>query len=187
MAKKPDTTNLTELLLECMSQPDLMLSMMERLCRELMEAEVSAQLGAEKNIHRTERINSRIGYRRRRLDTRMGTMYIMVPKVRSGGYIPFFVTEHKRSEVALIHVVQEAYVQGVSTRKTDKLVKSLGIEGLSRSQVSKMTKGLNELAEAFRTHPLDEEEYPILWTDALYKKVRFDGRVVSMAILLVFE
>lgn len=185
MAKKKDTTSLTELLLECMSQPDPMLSMLEWLCRELMEAEVSAQLGAEKNIHSTERISSRSGYRPRRLDTRMGTMYLMVPKVRSGGYIPFFVTERKRSEVALIQVVQEAYVQGVSTRKMDKLAKSLGIEGLSRSQVSEMTKGLNEQAEAFRTRPLDSEEYPVLWTDALYEKVRFDGRVVSMAILLV--
>ena len=185
MAKKKDTTNLTELLLECMSEPDPMLSMLEWLCRELMEAEVTTKIGAEKNEHSSERTSSRSGYRPRRLDTRMGTMYLMIPKVRNGGYIPFFITERKRSEAALIQVVQEAFVQGVSTRKMDRLAKSLGIESLSRSQVSEMTKGLNEQAEAFRNRRLDGETYPILWVDALYEKVRFDGRVISMAILLV--
>lgn len=184
MVKKKDTINLTELLLESMGQPDPMLHMLEWLCSALMEAEVSAKLGAEKSEHSTERISSRSGYRPRRLDTRMGTMYLMIPKVRSGGYIPFFVTERKRSEAALIQVVQEAFVQGVSTRKMDKLAKSLGIENLSRSQVSEMTKGLNDQVEAFRHRPL-EGDYPILWVDALYEKVRFDGRVVSMAIQLV--
>jgi putative transposase len=93
---------------------------------------------------------------RRRLDTRMGTMYLMVPKLRNQGYIPFFVTERKRSEAALIQVVQEAFVQGVSTRKMEKLARSLGIENLSRSQVSEMTKGLNEQVQYFRSRPLDE-------------------------------
>lgn len=185
MAKNKDTTNLTGLLLQCMSEPDPMLSMLEWLCRELMEVEVSTKLGAEKNEHSSDRTSSRSGYRPRRVDTRMGTMYLMVPKVRNGGYIPFFITERKRSEAALIQVVQEAFVQGVSTRKMEKLAKSLGIEGLSRSQVSEMTKGLNEQSEAFRKRRLDEESYPVLWTDALYEKVRFDGRVISMAILLV--
>ena len=90
--------------------------------------------------------------------------------MRSGGYIPFFVTERKRSEAALIRVVQEAFVHGVFTRKMDKLAKSLGIESLSRSQVSEMTKGLNDQAESFRHRPL-EGDYPILWVDALYEKV----------------
>lgn len=185
MAKKNSTTNLTELLLQCMGAPDPMLNMLEWLCRELMEAEVSTQIGAEKNEHNSDRRSSRSGYRPRRLDTRMGTMYLMVPKVRNGGYIPFFVTERKRSEAALIQVISEAYVQGVSTRKMNKLAKSLGIEGLSHSQVSEMTKGLNEQAEGFRNRPLNDEKYPILWADALYEKVRFDGRVISMAILVV--
>ena len=159
--------------------------MLEWLCAQLMEAEVSQQLGAEKSERAESRSGYRCGYRPRRLDTRMGTMYLMVPKVRQGGYIPFFVTERKRSEAALIQVVQEAFVQGVSTRKMEKLAKSLGIESLSRSQVSEMTKGLNEQVNAFRSRSLSQSSYPILWVDALYEKVRIDGRIVSMAILVV--
>ena len=185
MAQKNHTTNLTELLLQCVAQPDPMLSMLEWLCAQLMEAEVSQQLGAEKSERAESRSGYRCGYRPRRLDTRMGTMYLMVPKVRQGGYIPFFVTERKRSEAALIQVVQEAFVQGVSTRKMEKLAKSLGIESLSRSQVSEMTKGLNEQVNAFRSRSLSQSSYPILWVDALYEKVRMDGRIVSMAILVV--
>lgn len=185
MARKNHTTNLTELLLQCMTQPDPMLSMLEWLCSELMEAEVSQQLGAEKSERAGSRNGYRCGYRPRRLDTRMGTMYLMVPKVRQGGYIPFFVTERKRSEAALIQVVQEAFVQGVSTRKMEKLARSLGIENLSRSQVSEMTKGLNEQVEAFRNRSLSQHIYPVLWVDALYEKVRMDGRIVSMAVLVV--
>ena len=109
----------------------------------------------------------------------------MVPKVRQGGYIPFFVTERKRSEAALIQVVQEAFVQGVSTRKMEKLAQSLGIENLSRNQVSEMTKGLNEQVNEFRNRTLSNTVYPILWVDALYEKVRVDGRIVSMAVLIV--
>ena len=107
----------------------------------------------------------------------------MVPKLRSHGYIPFFVTERKRSEAALIQVIQEEFVQGVSTRKMEKLAHSLGIESLSRSQVSEMTKGLNEQVQEFRSHSLTDTRYPVIWTDALYEKVRMDGRVVSMAVL----
>lgn len=185
MAHKKDTTDLTGILLECMGSADPMLHMLEWLCDQLMEAEVSSQIGAEKNEQSPNRSSYRSGYRPRRLDTRMGTMYLMVPKVRNGGYIPFFVTERKRSEAALIQVIQEAYIQGVSTRKIEKLAKKLGIENLSRSQVSEMTQGLNEQAEAFRTRSLAGEEYPVLWVDALYEKVRYSGRVVSMAILVV--
>ena len=150
-----------------------------------MEAEVSGKLGAEKNEHCNDRTSSRSGYRPRRYDTRMGTMYLLIPKVRNGGYIPFFVTERKRSEAALIQVVQEAFVQGVSTRKMDKLAKSLGIQNLSRSQVSEMTKGLNEQVQSFRERSLTDEAYPVLWVDALYEKVRYAGRVISMAIQIV--
>jgi len=115
----------------------------------------------------------------------MGTMYLMVPKVRNGGYVPFFVTERKRSEAALIQVVQEAFVQGVSTRKMEKLARSLGIENLSRSQVSEMTKGLNDQVREFCSRSLADTRYPVIWTDALYEKVRFDGRVISMAVFIV--
>ena len=144
MAQGKNITGLTDLLLKCMAEPDPMLSMLEWLCAQLMEAEVSGIVGAEKNVHSSSRSDYRCGYRPRRLDTRMGTMYLMVPKLRSRGYIPFFVTERKRSEAALIQVIQEAFVQGVSTRKMEKLAHSMGIENLSRSQVSEMTKGLNE-------------------------------------------
>ena len=185
MAQAKYTKDLTELLLKCIGESDPMLSMLEWLCTQLMEAEVNGIVGAEKNEHSEKRTSYRSGYRARRLDTRMGTMYLMVPKLRQGGYIPFFVTERKRSEAALIQVVQEAFVQGVSTRKIDKLAKSLGIENISRSQVSEMTKGLNEQVEAFRNRSLALTNYPVIWTDALYEKIRYDGRVVSMAIHVV--
>lgn len=109
----------------------------------------------------------------------------MVPKVRQGGYIPFFVNAYKRSEAALVQVVREAYVNGVSTRKIERLAKKLGIDGISKSQVSEMTKGLNEQVEQFRNRPLESGCYPILWTDALYEDVRIDGHVVSEAIIVV--
>ena len=133
MAHKENTTNLTELLLQCVTQPDPMLSMLEWLCTELMEAEVNQQLGAEKSQRTDGRSGYRSGYRTRRLGSRMGPMCLMVPKVRQGGYISFFVTERKRSEAMLVQVVQEAFVQGVSTRKMEELAHSLGIENLSRS------------------------------------------------------
>lgn len=165
-----------------MAQTDPMLSILEWLCGQLMEAEVSQQLRAEKSERSNGRSGYRCGYRPRRLDTRMGTMYLMVPKVRQGGYIPFFVTERKRSEAALIQVVQEAFVQGVSTRRMEKLAKSLGIENLFRSQVGEMTNGLNEQVNASRKRSLAEKRYPVLWVDALYEKVRID---VSIAVLVV--
>ena len=185
MAQNKDTTNFNGLLFQFMGTEDPMLSMLEWLCSQMMEAEVSSIIGADKHEQNPERTSSRCGFRPRRLDTRVGTMYLLVPKVRKGGYIPFFVTERKRSEAALIQVVQEAFVNGVSTRKMEKLAKSLGIEGISRSQVSEMTKGLNEQSEAFRNRPLTSGRYPVLWVDALYEKVRYGGRVVSMAIPLV--
>jgi len=168
-----------------MTDTDPMLSMLEWLCDKLMEAEISAKIGADKSKHSTDRQSYRSGYRPRRFDTRMGTIYLMVPKMRQGGYVPFFVSNRKRSEAALIQVVQEAFVNGVSTRKMERLAKSLGIESLSRSQVSNMAKELDEQVENFRNRPLDACHYPVLWVDALYEKVRFDGRVVSMAILLI--
>ena len=185
MAQGKNTTGLTELLMKCMCEPDPMFSMLEWLCTQLMEAEVSDLVGAEKNVHNPSRKDYRCGYRPRRLDTRMGTMYLMVPKLRNQGYIPFFITERKRSEAALIQVIQEAFVNGVSTRKMDRLAKSLGIENLSRSQVSEITKGLDDQVQNFRQRSLADTHYPVIWTDALYEKVRVDGRVVSMAVLIV--
>ena len=185
MAQKQSNTNLSTLLFSFMNQPDPMLSMLEWLCEQMMEAEVSLKLNADKSERSDGRSGYRSGYRPRRLDTRLGTIYLMVPKVRQGGYIPFFVNAYKRSEAALVAVVQEAYVNGVSTRKIERLAKQLGIEGISRSQVSEMTKGLNDQVEEFRNRAISSHHYPILWTDALYEDVRIDGHVVSEAIIVV--
>lgn len=185
MAQKQDITNLTTLLFSFMNQPDPMLSMLEWLCNQMMEAEVTSQLKADKSERCESRSGYRSGYRPRRLDTRLGTMYLMVPKVRQGGYIPFFVNAYKRSEAALVSLVQEAYINGVSTRKIEWLAKQLGIEGISSSQVSEMTKGLNDQVAAFRNRSLENHQYPVLWTDALYEDVRVDGHVVSEAMIVV--
>jgi transposase-like protein len=122
-----------------MGMQDPMLSMLEWLCGQMMEAEVSSQLGAGKHEQNPDRVSHRCGFRPRRLDTRMGTVYLPVPKVRNGGYIPFFVTERRRSEAALVQVVQEAFMQGVSTRKMEKLAKSLGIEVLKEGREDALT------------------------------------------------
>jgi transposase-like protein len=104
--------------------------------------------------------------------------------LRNGGYVPFFVTERKRSEQALIDVIKEAWVSGVSTRKIDNLARKIGIENISASQVSDMTRELDRQVQEFRQRPLDEE-YPVLWVDALYERIRDNGKVVSVAIMVV--
>lgn len=126
----------------------------------MMEVEVSEKLGAKKGEHSEKRTGHRCGTRVRRFDTRMGTIYLLVPKVRKGGYIPFFVTERKRSENALIQVIQEAFING-ATMKIERLAKSLGIQSMSTSQVSEISKELNDQVEEFRNRPL-EEIYPVI-------------------------
>jgi transposase-like protein len=184
MAYHKDTANLEKMLLKFLSEPDPMLSMLQWLCHKMMEVEVENKLGAGKGEHSPKRTGYRSGTRVRRFDTRMGTMYLLVPKVRKGGYIPFFVTERKRSEQALIQVVQEAFVNGVSTRKIERLAQSLGIESISASQVSQINKELNEQVEEFRHRPL-ESTYPVIWIDALYEKIRVNHRVCNMAVHVV--
>ena len=175
---------LEKMLLQFMSENDPMLSMLKWLCEKLMEVEVDAKINAVKSERTDERCGYRSGYRVRRYDTRMGTMYLFVPKLRKGGYIPFFVSEKKRSEAALLNVIQEAYINGVSTRKIEKLAKSLGIDSISRGQVSQITKELNDLVEAFRTRQLNKT-YPVLWVDALYERIRNGGCVQNMAVSVV--
>jgi len=114
----------------------------------------------------------------------MGTIYLFVPKLRQGGYIPFFVSEKSRTEAALLGVIQEAYINGVSTRKIKRLAQSLGIESISRGQVSNITRELNEQVQAFRTRKLDKT-YPVLWVDALYEKIRYGSKIVNMAVEIV--
>lgn len=184
MAYPNSTVPFEKMLMKFVTEEDPMQAMLKWLCERLMEAEVDAKLGAEKSERSTERQGYRSGYRVRRFDTRMGTLYLMVPKLRNGGYIPFFVEAKKRSELALMNVIQEAYVNGVSTRKIEKLTKSLGIDSMSRSQVSSIAKELNEQVEAFRNRNLDKV-YPVLWVDALYEKIRDDRRVKNMAVLIV--
>lgn len=161
-----------------------MLEMLKRLCEQMMEAELSTQLGADKSERTCTRSGYRAGYRPRRFDTRMEPIYLMVPKPRKGGYIPFFVTEQKRSETALMNVIQEAFINGVSTRTMEKLAKSLGIDSISKGHVSNITKELTEQVEEFRNRDLDTE-YPVLWVDALYEKIRDNGHVRNMAVHVV--
>lgn len=156
MAYSNSTGNLEKMLLQFMSEDDPMLSMLKWLCEQLMEAEVTSKVNAAKSERNSERSGYRSGYRVRRFDTRMGSLYLFVPKLRKGGYIPFFVSEKKRSEVALMNVIQEAYINGVSTRKIEKLAKSLGIDSISRGQASQITKELNEQVDAFRNRPLNK-------------------------------
>ena len=184
MAYHKNTANLEKMLLKFLSEPDPMLAMLEWLCHKMMEVEVENKLGAGKGEHSPKRTGYRSGTRVRRFDTRMGTMYLLVPKVRKGGYIPFFVTERKRSEQALIQVVQEAFINGVSTRKIERLAQSLGIESISASQVSQLNKELNEQVEEFRNRLL-ENTYPIIWIDALYEKIRDNHRVCNLAVHVV--
>ena len=171
-------------LLEFVLEDDPLYAMLQWMTEKIMQLEAEQKVGAQKGTHSTERTTHFSGNRLRRFDTRMGTMYLLVPKLRKGGYVPFFVTERKRSEAALIEVVQEAYVNGVSTRKIEQLAQKLGIESLSASQVSEINKGLDDQVKGFRERPL-AAEYPILWVDAVYEKMRDDGRVISEAVLVI--
>jgi transposase-like protein len=184
MVYENDTLSLEKLLLSFMAEQDPMQSMLQWLCEQLMDVEVASKVQANKSERTDERKGYRSGYRVRRFDTRMGTMYLFVPKLRQGGYIPFFVSEKSRSEAALMNVIQEAYINGVSTRKIKRLAQSLGIESISRGQVSNITRELNEQVQAFRNRRL-EKVYPVLWVDALYEKIRYDNRVINMAIEVV--
>ena len=153
------------------------------LSEALMELEVTRHLGAERHERTAERTGQRNGYREREWDTCVGTLELRVPRVRDGSSFPSLLDPRKRGERALVAVVQEAYVQGVSTRRVDELVQALGMTGISKSQVSRLCQTLDAEVERFRTRPLDGP-YPYVWLDATYLKVRRDGRVVSMAVVI---
>jgi len=121
----------------------------------------------------------------RKLHSRVGTVYLVIPKVRWGGYVQFFLVTRKRSEKSLITLVQEGFINGVSTRKIKRLARSLGIESLSASQVSEIRRKLEERVKEFRTRPL-KSEHVFVWVDALYEKVRFEGKVMSVAIMIAY-
>jgi len=157
----------------------------ESLCwvvQQLMEAEVSELIGAEHGERSEERLTHRNGYRPRRWDTRAGELELAIPKIRRGSYFPSFLEPRRRSEQALVAVIQQAYVCGVSTRKVDQLVESLGLR-ISRSEVSRVCAGLDEQVEAFRSRPL-EGRYPYVWLGAKVEKVRDGGRVVRKCLVI---
>ncbi len=178
------TKELEKKLLSFITEEDPMLSMLQWITEKFMEIEVANKVGAQKGEHSTERNTHLSGTRVRRFDTRMGTMYLTIPKLRKGGYVPFFVTAKKRSEQALMQIIQEAWVSGISPRKIERLAKSMCIEQIPASQVSEVNKELDAMVEEFRNRSL-QAEYPILWIDALYEKIRENGHVVSMAVLVV--
>jgi len=152
------------------------------MAQELMEAEVSGLVGAELGERTEDRATHRNGYRPRRWDTRAGELELAIPKLRRGSYFPSFLQPRKRAEQALVAVVQEAYVAGVSTRKVDQVVESLGLR-VSKSEVSRICAGLDEQVEAFRSRPL-EGRYPYLFLDAKVEKVRDGGRVVRKCVVI---
>ena len=153
------------------------------LTQALMELEVTQHVGADRHERTPLRTGQRNGYREREWDTRVGTIELQVPRVRDGSFFPTLLDPRKRAERALVAVVQEAYVQGVSTRRVDDLVQALGMNGISKSQVSRICKELDTEVELFRNRRL-EGRYPYVWLDATFLKVRHQGRVVSMAVVI---
>ena len=153
------------------------------LGQTLMELEVTQHVGAERHERTAERTGQRNGYRERQWDTRVGSIDLQVPRVRDGSFYPALLEPRRRAERALVSVVQEAYVQGVSTRRVDDLVQALGLRGISKSQVSRLCEELDDQVERFRARRLDGP-YPYVWLDATFVKVRADDRVVSQAIVI---
>lgn len=156
------------------------------LVQQLMELEVSEKVGAERYQRSSSRTTYRNGYRTRLWDTRVGSIESRIPRLRKGSYFPSLLEPRRRAERALLAVVQEAYVHGVSTRKVDELVKALGITGISKSEVSRICAELDERMERFRNRPL-EGEHPYIWLDAKALKARIDDRVVNVALSLLLE
>src|SRR5213078_1349564 len=162
---------------------DLLREGVRVLAQAVMETEVSSQIGAAPYERSSERSAYRNGYRTRTWDTRVGTIELKIPKVTAGAYFPSLLEPRRRAEKALHAVVVEAYVKGVSTRKVDDLVRALGIDGISRSEVSRICKSLDEEVKAFLHRPI-EQACPYLWLDATFHKVRESGRVVSVATVV---
>jgi putative transposase len=165
---------------------DLLREAVELVVRELMEAEISAQIGAARGEVSAERTSYRNGYRPRAWETRVGEIELAIPRARSGSaYFPSFLEPRRRSEQAIVAVVMEAYVNGVSTRKVDRLVSQLGLQGMTKDRVSALCRALDEQVEAFRQRPL-EGAYPYLWLDAKQLRVRDQGHVRSKALIVAY-
>lgn len=167
------------------ADPDLLREMVRTFSEALMGAEADALCNASFGERSPERSNRRNGYRGRRFDTRAGTIDLQIPKLRSGSYFPDWLLERRRrAERALVAVVAECYVRGVSTRRVDGLVKTLGIDGISKSQVSELAKSLDEEVAAFRARPLDQAPYTYIWLDGLGQKSRELGRIEGVSAVV---
>lgn len=178
-----DTTMTLTALLEKTGEDDFLRTIAESVLQMLMEADVDGQVGAGRHERTAERRTCRNGYRDRDLDTRLGTLNLRIPKLRQGSYFPPFLESRKTSEKALVAVIQEAWIGGVSTRKVDELVKAMGLSGISKSSVSRLCADIDERVDAFLNRPL-EGEWPYLWLDATYIKQRQGGRIVAVAAII---
>jgi transposase-like protein len=171
-------------LVEKGAAPDLLREMIGFVCQRMMEFDVEGLCNAahgERNP--ASRTTQRNGYRERTWDTRAGSIPLRIPKLREGSYFPGFLEPRRTAEKALAAVIQEAYVQGVSTRNVDALVKAMGMDGISKSQVSRLCEEIDGRVQAFRERPI-EGDWPYLWIDATYVKVRQAGRIISVAVII---
>jgi transposase-like protein len=173
---------LVELLAKA-GDPDFLRSAAEAVVQMLMEADVEGLIGAARHERTGERTTYRNGFRDRSLDTRLGALQLRIPKLRQGSYFPPFLEPRKTSEKALVAVIQEAWIGGVSTRRVEDLVQAMGLTGISKSTVSKLCQDIDERVNAFLDRPL-EGEWPYLWLDATYLKQREGGRIVSVAAII---
>jgi transposase-like protein len=162
---------------------DLLKDLAEAVLQKLMDYDVENLVGAARYERNEARTTQRNGFRERNLETRLGTLDLKIPKLRQGSYFPAFLEPRKTAERALVAVVQEAWIQGVSTRKVDDLVQAMGMSGISKSQVSKLCQDIDERVNSFLDRRI-EGDWPYLWLDATYLKVRENGRIVSVAAII---
>jgi len=172
-----------EALIEKAPDADFLCEMISFAAERLMALEVDGICGAGHGERNAERSNHRNGYRERAWETRAGAITLPIPKLRKGSYLPFFLEPRRTAEKALVAVIQEAYIQGISTRSVDDLVKAMGMSGISKSQVSRLCADIDERVKAFLDRPL-EGDWPYLWLDATYIKTRQGGRIVSVAAIV---
>jgi len=181
MTTKPNIA-LAELV-EKGADADLLREMIQYVAQRMMDMDVEGLCAAGYAERSPERLNSRNGYRERLWETRAGSVDLKIPKLRKGSYFPGFLEPRRTAEKALAAVIQEAYVQGISTRSVDELVKAMGMSGISKSQVSRLCTEIDERVHAFLNRPI-EGDWPYLWIDATYLKVREAGRIVSVAVII---